>query len=112
MEDLRVLDSERVLVFTRNSGRGKASGLEVKQISTKGANVFHLRGGKVTRLVAYWQRDHAFADLGLIRQRPQIAREEERAPDAILEAVDEAVSRGHGIIKRGDLDQEGESPAQ
>jgi ketosteroid isomerase-like protein len=47
------------------SGRGKASGLEVSDTETKGANLFHIRDGKVTKLVLYWDRDRAFADLGL-----------------------------------------------
>ena len=34
-------------------------------MQTKGANLFHIRDGKVTRLVLYWDRDRAFADLGL-----------------------------------------------
>jgi ketosteroid isomerase-like protein len=53
-----------VLVLTDNTGRGKTSGFEVGEIRTKGANVFHIRNGKVTRLVAYWGRDRALADLG------------------------------------------------
>jgi ketosteroid isomerase-like protein len=61
-EEYRELDSERVLVLTTNSGRGKASGLEVGQIHTKGANVFHIRDGRVTRLVLYWDRERALAD--------------------------------------------------
>jgi ketosteroid isomerase-like protein len=61
----RELDGERVLVLVRISGRGKTSGLELGQIHTKGATLFHLRGGKVTRLVFYWDREHALADLGL-----------------------------------------------
>jgi ketosteroid isomerase-like protein len=64
-EQYRELDSERVLVLVRWSGRGKTSGMELGQLRTEGANLFHIRGGKVTRLVLYFDRDHAFADLGL-----------------------------------------------
>jgi ketosteroid isomerase-like protein len=63
--EYRELDSERVLVLTHASGHAKASGLEIGQMR---ANVFHLRGGKVTRLVAYWDRERALADLGLAPQ--------------------------------------------
>jgi ketosteroid isomerase-like protein len=61
----RELDRERVLVLTRGSGRGKTSGLELAQIRTQGAHLFHVRYGKVTRFVVYWDRDRALADLGL-----------------------------------------------
>ena len=54
-----------MLVLTHRVGRGKTSGLEVGQMRTQGANVFHVRDGKVTKLVWYWDRDRAFADLGL-----------------------------------------------
>jgi ketosteroid isomerase-like protein len=59
------LDGERVLVFTRNYGRGKTSGLEVGPFAMKGGVLFQVRDGKVTRLVAYFSRQRALADLGL-----------------------------------------------
>jgi ketosteroid isomerase-like protein len=62
-EEYLVLDRERILVLVRNSGRGRTSGLEVDQRSV--ANLFQLRDGKVTRLVIYWERERAIADLGL-----------------------------------------------
>src|SRR2546427_11975222 len=52
-EEYRELDSERVLVLTRQSGRGKLSGLEVGQLGAKGAHLFHIRDGKVTKFVRY-----------------------------------------------------------
>ena len=65
-DEYRELDSERVLVLVRSTGRGKTSGLELGQIQSKGgAGLFHIRGGKVTRYVIYWDRERALADLGL-----------------------------------------------
>ena len=64
-EGFRELDSERVLVLLRNTGRGKASGVEVGPIHSKAANLFHIQDGKVTRLVLYWDRENALADLVL-----------------------------------------------
>jgi ketosteroid isomerase-like protein len=63
-EEYRELDGERVLVLYHMSGRGKASGLEVGQIS-RGAYLFHLCDGRVTKLVGCWDRERALADLGL-----------------------------------------------
>jgi ketosteroid isomerase-like protein len=63
-EEYRKLDDERVLVLVHYSGRGKTSGLELGHIRTKGASLFHVRG-KVTRRVHHWDRERAFADLGL-----------------------------------------------
>lgn len=65
MDEYRDLDGERVLVLSRFSGRGKTSGLELEKMRSKGAELFHIRGGKVTRLISYWDRERAFADLGL-----------------------------------------------
>jgi ketosteroid isomerase-like protein len=71
-EEYRDLDHERVLVLIRRAGRGKKSGLELGQLGTKGAGTFHLRDGKVTRFVTYWDRERAFADLGLAPEaRPE-----------------------------------------
>jgi ketosteroid isomerase-like protein len=65
-EEYRELDAERVLVPFQFSGRGRSSGLELGQMRTKGASLFHLRDGKVTRLVQYFDRERALADLGLV----------------------------------------------
>jgi ketosteroid isomerase-like protein len=64
-EEYREIDSERVLVLTRFSARGKASGMELGQMQSKAAALFHVRDGKVVKLVTYWDRENALADLGL-----------------------------------------------
>jgi ketosteroid isomerase-like protein len=64
-EDYREVDDGRVLVFIQRSGRGKTSGLDLEQLETRGAFVFQLRGGKVTRLAIYYDRERALGDLGL-----------------------------------------------
>jgi len=84
--EFRELDDERVLVLTYAKGRGKASGLEIAQ---NRANLFHVRDGKVTRLVAYWDRDLALAEAGVGAQRTecrvggQSARRSSRAAEAM-----------------------------
>jgi ketosteroid isomerase-like protein len=65
-EEYRELDDERVLVLVQAvRGRGKTSGLEVRQMPARSVNLFHVRNGQVTRFVGYWDRDRALADLGL-----------------------------------------------
>ena len=64
-EELWELDQDRVLVLHRYSGRGRTSGLELGEIASQGADVFHITDGRVTRLVLYWKGDHALSDLGL-----------------------------------------------
>jgi ketosteroid isomerase-like protein len=61
-DEYRALDGERVLVLGRMSGRGRISGAIGE---TETVNLFHIREGKVTRLVLYSSRERAFADLGL-----------------------------------------------
>jgi len=68
VEEYRELGDERVLVLQHFSGRGKTSGVEVTQMTGKGATLLHLRDGKVTRLVVCFDRERAFADLGLSAQ--------------------------------------------
>ena len=62
-EEFREIDDERVLVLTRNSGRGKTSGVEIGQ--NERAQLLHVRGGKVTRFALYHDRERALADVGL-----------------------------------------------
>jgi len=65
VDDCRELDGERVLVLHHWGGRGKTSGLQLGQMRTNGANVFHVRGDRVTRLVIYFDPARALSDLGL-----------------------------------------------
>jgi len=59
------LEGGRVLVLMHNRGRGKTSGFDLGDLQTRGANVFHVRNGKVTQLILYRERARAFEDLGL-----------------------------------------------
>jgi hypothetical protein len=66
IDDCRDLDDERVLVLVHaGSGRGQASGVELGQHGGGGALVYHVRSGQVARLVIYFNRERALADLGL-----------------------------------------------
>jgi len=61
----RELNHERVLVLVHASGgRGKTSGVELGNPGGGGVIVFSVRAGKVTRLVTYFNRDRAPAELG------------------------------------------------
>jgi ketosteroid isomerase-like protein len=66
-EDFRELDGQRVLVTLHARGRGKTSGIELGAFGwiQRGVNVFDIRAGRVTSIVAYYDRDRALADLGL-----------------------------------------------
>jgi ketosteroid isomerase-like protein len=64
VDEYREIDDTRVLALIRGSGRFKASGLSFEQTGGEPAHVFHVRDGKVTKLVAYNDRDRALADLG------------------------------------------------
>jgi len=64
-EEYRELDDKRVLVLVHFSGRGKASGLEIGQMRSKGAHLYQLRDGEVVKRVLYFDRNRALAELGL-----------------------------------------------
>jgi ketosteroid isomerase-like protein len=64
-EEIYELDDERVLVLHSYRGKGRTSGVEVGDIRARGADLFHITAGKVTRLALYWEREHALAALGL-----------------------------------------------
>ena len=68
VEQYRDLDDERVLVILHVVGRGRASGVDLGEMRTRAANLFHVRDGKVTRLVLYQDRERGLADLGLSEQ--------------------------------------------
>jgi ketosteroid isomerase-like protein len=65
VEECRELDDGRVLALMNWSGRGRRSGFDLADVPWTGANLFQFRNGRVTRLVLYWERAHALADLGL-----------------------------------------------
>ncbi len=67
-EDYVEIDSQRVLLPFRYTALGKRSGLEIDDSWRTGASLFEIRHGRVTRLVNYFHRDRAFADLGLASQ--------------------------------------------
>ena len=60
-EEIRVVDVERVLVLSIEHFRGR-DGIEVSQPA---GNVFTLRGGKIVRLQAFWDRANALEAVGL-----------------------------------------------
>jgi ketosteroid isomerase-like protein len=64
-DEYRDLDGERVLVFFHFTGRGKASGLDVDQMPNSAAGLFHVRDGRVTRIVLHFDRSAALEAVGL-----------------------------------------------
>lgn len=64
-EEFRDIDDGRVLVLHHFRARGKKSGLDLEHLRGEGAAIFQLRGGKVTRLVHYYERTRALEAVGL-----------------------------------------------
>jgi ketosteroid isomerase-like protein len=100
VDEYRELDHERVLTLGHFEARGRASGVGVQDFSPKGANLFTVRGGKVTGLVIYFDQDRALADLGVEEQAVSqqnvevvqrvVRRWAEQDPEAALEDIDPA----------------------
>ncbi len=64
-DDYLDLAGDRVLVSFHCTGRGKASGVDLAQLHVRGATLFEVGDSKITRIVQYFDRDRALADLGL-----------------------------------------------
>lgn len=65
VEDVRELDDRRVLTLGHFTARAKSSGLELGEaLETRGASLFEIDDGKVTKLVIYWDQERALAELG------------------------------------------------
>jgi ketosteroid isomerase-like protein len=79
--EYRELDHERVLVLFHHGGRGKRSGLQLGQFGAQGATLYHVREGKVTKLVTYFDCERALADLGLAPEADAVDLETRRSLD-------------------------------
>jgi ketosteroid isomerase-like protein len=104
-EECRELDSERVLVSTLVSGRGKTSGLDLRQAHMRGTDLFHISDGKVTRYVVYLDLDRALADLGV---EDKAKPEKSTTPDLVELArrlVDAGNARDTAGTPRSDQDR-------
>jgi ketosteroid isomerase-like protein len=68
VDEYRELHDERVLVLSQGFATGKTSGLETAHLRSEAASLFHMRGGKVTRMTIYFDRHRAFSELGISRE--------------------------------------------
>jgi len=64
-EEYRTLDGKHVLVLTRAIAPVESSEMEPQQVGAWSAHLFHIEDGSVTRLIAYFDRHRALADLDL-----------------------------------------------
>jgi ketosteroid isomerase-like protein len=62
-EEFIDVGEDQVLVFAREGGRGKGSGVEVQTNPT--AHLYTLRDGKAVRMQSYWERPEALEAAGL-----------------------------------------------
>jgi len=64
-DDYIELDGDHVLVPFSSTALVKRSGPDGERLRSDGATLFQMRDERVTRIVQYNERDHAFAVLGL-----------------------------------------------
>jgi ketosteroid isomerase-like protein len=83
----RFLDlGERVLVLTRERGRGRASGIEVQSQPT--AHLWTMRDGRVVRFQVFWDRDEGLRAAGVRLPRASRGRSSRASsPGSPLAAV-------------------------
>jgi ketosteroid isomerase-like protein len=62
-EEFVDVDDDRILVFAREGGRGKGSGLAVRTNPT--AHLYTLRDGKAIRMESFWERSDGLRAAGL-----------------------------------------------
>lgn len=77
---------DRVLVLTREQGRGRASGIEVQSRPT--AHLWTLRDGRVARFQVFWEREEGLDAAGV--RRPRASRDRSSrasSPGSRLEAA-------------------------
>jgi ketosteroid isomerase-like protein len=65
IEEYRELGDDRVLALGQLHGCGRRSTVQAEQLAASAANLFHICDGKIKKVVLYWDRERAFADLGL-----------------------------------------------
>jgi ketosteroid isomerase-like protein len=109
MEEYRELDDERVLVLVSRSGHGKTSGMELAQMRSGGAGLIHVRSGRVTKLVHYFERDRRPG-----RPRSRGVGEARRALACVLmrDSLDSGPEVGAGGLGQRSRGPRGVSPRQ
>jgi ketosteroid isomerase-like protein len=77
---------DRVLVLTRERGRGRASGIEVQSRPT--AHLWTMRDGRVVRFEVYWDREEGLRAAGIRLRRARRGRSSRASfPGSRLEAI-------------------------
>jgi ketosteroid isomerase-like protein len=64
-DEYRELDDQRVLCWRPSADEASPAAWRSSSCRREPGALFNVRDGKVTRLVIYWDREHALADLGL-----------------------------------------------